>query len=1239
MDLPPPLVDESARLAALHALDVLDSPPEPEFDALVRAAAALCGTPIALISLIDADRQWFKARCGLDSPQTPRDVSFCSHALGSSALMEVADARRDPRFYDHPSVLGSPHVRFYAGAPLVLSSGHRIGTLCVIDTAPRVLDDRQRRALGDLATVVVAALERRRDALAVRPRLPQPVAGGTAPTELAGLDTDARFRALLDVAPVGVFVTDASGRCLSTNRRWQQIFGLGAEEALGDGWAAALHLDDAADVLADWQRQASRRASFDREFRIEPRGSGVRVVRTRATPVLAADGALNGYIGTVEDISERRLQVDALLDILRSQFIVSITDTSGRIVEVNAAFEAISGYAAAELIGADHRIINSGTHPKAFFQGLWRALAQGQVWRGEVCNRRKDGRLYWVDSVIAPLRDADGRVHRFVSMRRDITRKKEQEERLRVSELLLNRTGEVAGVGGWQLDLRSETLEWTTQTRRIHNVPDDFVPALESAIHFYAPESRPHIERAVRRAVDEGEGWDLELALVRQGGERIWVRAVGEAEREEGVTVRLWGAFQDITADVERRQALEHAQRTLALATESASIGLWELDLDSGVVAWDATLRRLHGFGPRTPMPDAEGWLALVLPEDRDAARAAIRAALGRAQSGHVDARVRWHDGTVRHLRGSIRALPSGRRLVGVAWDVTEERRLADTAQAERERLDVTLRSIADAVITTDAQARVTWMNPVAERMTQWARADAHGRPIAQVFHRVAEAGGEPPPGSVALALKPGGPAAGVRQEGAMVSRGGAEYAIAESAAPIHGADGRVVGAVLVFHDITEQRRQSREMQHRATHDALTGLVNRGEFDLRLTRALERALEADVESVLVAIDLDAFKPVNDACGHAAGDLVLQQVAAELGRVVRSRDTLARIGGDEFAVILERCRPEQAARVAEAIRAAMAGYRFVHGGRTFDVSASIGVAPIDRRFSRADAVLAAADAACRTAKLAGPGRVQFWVDDDVQVGARSSELDWSRRLRDALSNDHFSLYVQRLQPLWHEGEELRVEVLAHLRDGGIDLPPQAFLPAAERHRLAQAVDRCVLAEVLRRMAPGQALESAALVGVNVSAQAIGDRDFHAHVDATLAAAGIARVARLCFEIPEAVAVAQLADTHAFIDILRRRGALAAVDNAGFAPSFAYLKSLRFDLLKLDGRLVRGVADDPVDAAAVRHMVELALATGAQTVAKDVEHPACLKRIRELGVDFAQGFLRHRPEPIDRLAARA
>jgi EAL domain-containing protein (putative c-di-GMP-specific phosphodiesterase class I) len=161
----------------------------------------------------------------------------------------------------------------------------------------------------------------------------------------------------------------------------------------------------------------------------------------------------------------------------------------------------------------------------------------------------------------------------------------------------------------------------------------------------------------------------------------------------------------------------------------------------------------------------------------------------------------------------------------------------------------------------------------------------------------------------------------------------------------------------------------------------------------------------------------------------------------------------------------------------------------------------------------------------------------------------------------------------------------------------------------------------------------------LVGVNVSAQAIGDRDFHAHVDATLAAAGIARVARLCFEIPEAVAVAQLADTHAFIDILRRRGALAAVDNAGFAPSFAYLKSLRFDLLKLDGRLVRGVADDPVDAAAVRHMVELALATGAQTVAKDVEHPACLKRIRELGVDFAQGFLRHRPEPIDRLAARA
>lgn len=549
MNLLHAIVAESGRLAALHDLGLLDTAPEVEFDAIARAAAALCRTPIALVGLVDAHRQWFKASHGIAADRAGGDLTFCRHALQVSGVFEVRDARADPRFHDHPGVLGPPGLRFYAAAPLVLSCGQRVGALSVIDTVPRVLDEAQRRGLLDLSLAIASAFERRRD---LGRHAGSTALAHPARQALAGVDADACFEALLDVAPVGVIVTDAAGRCLATNRRWQQIHGLRASEALGDGWTSVLHLDDAGPVLGDWHRAAARGAVFEMDYRIELAGGDVRVVHGRSAPILGADGRVACYVGAVEDLSQQRLRDGALLDVLRSRFIVAITGIDGRILEVNPAYEAVSGYGAAELVGAVHRPVLSGIHPPPFFDDLWRTVSSGQTWRGEVCNRHKDGRLYWTDSVVAPLRDATGRIDRFVSICSDVTRRKVQDERLRVSEQLLNRTGEVAGVGGWQVDLRTGHVEWTAQTRRIHGVPDDYVPTLDSAIAFYAPEARGQIAAAVQRAINEGEPWDLSLPFVRTDGARLRVRAVGEAEFEAGRAVRLWGAFRDVTDAVAR---------------------------------------------------------------------------------------------------------------------------------------------------------------------------------------------------------------------------------------------------------------------------------------------------------------------------------------------------------------------------------------------------------------------------------------------------------------------------------------------------------------------------------------------------------------------------------------------------------------------------------------------------------------------------------------------------------------
>ncbi len=1063
--------------------------------------------------------------------------------------------------------------------------------------------------------------------------------------------SETRFRTLSESSPLGVFATDAAGGCTYANPRWQAIYGLSQAQALGQGWSRTLHPDDRAAVFAEWQRTAALKLDFDLEFRLLHDDGTVRHVRSLSRPVLGADGQVTDYVGTVEDTTER-LQTRRALDDERERMASILKGTGAGTWEWNVQTgETRFNERWAEIVGATLSALSPTTiqtwvdrcHPDDLVGA--RAVLQAHI-AGETADyecearlRHRSGHWVWVlDRGRVLTRTADGQPEWMFGTHLDISLRKAQEEQLRKSEALLNATGALAQVGGWELDIATGRITWSAQTCRIHGVEPGYQPQLDEAIHFYAPQARPVIEAAVAQGMAGGSGWDLELPFIQRGGQRIWVRAIGQVDFEGGQPVRLTGAFQDITAQVLGRQALEAAQHRIKLATDSGGIGIWERDLQGGSLQWDDRTYTLFGMPPGCAQQPAQVWQERLHPDDRASVEQSVNDVIDQGLKFDGEFRVVWPDRSIHHLKAaaSVTRDSQGRvtRLIGVAWDTTPLRQLNEQLTEQHELLRVTLASIGDAVITTDAQSRVTWLNSAAERMTGWLSAEALGRPLAQVFHIINDETRLPTENPVATCLAQG-KIVGLANHTVLISRHGDEFGIEDSAAPIRHANGEVLGVVLVFHDVTEQRRLSGEMSYRATHDPLTGLVNRAEFETRLRRTLDKAHEDRSEHALLYIDLDQFKLVNDACGHSVGDQLLQQVAKLLREAVRARDTLARLGGDEFAVILDHCTGDQAQRVAQQICDRMEEFRFLHDERRFRIGTSIGLVPVDKRWANAAAAMQAADTSCYAAKEAGRNRVHAWFDTDQAMRARHGEMQWASRLEQALDEDRFVLYAQRIEPLTGQANGLHAEVLIRLLDAdGSMIPPGAFLPAAERFHMATRIDRWVLKRALQQIEALPELAALETLCINLSGQSVGDRAFHRHAIEVLNAAGPAICKRICLEITETAAVTNMADAAVFIEQVRALGVRIALDDFGAgASSFGYLKTLKVDLLKIDGSFIRDLIDDPLDDAAVRCFVDVARVVGVKTVAEFVDRPAVLQRVREIGIDYAQGFLLHRPEPIE------
>jgi diguanylate cyclase (GGDEF)-like protein/PAS domain S-box-containing protein len=550
-------------------------------------------------------------------------------------------------------------------------------------------------------------------------------------------------------------------------------------------------------------------------------------------------------------------------------------------------------------------------------------------------------------------------------------------------------------------------------------------------------------------------------------------------------------------------------------------------------------------------------------------------------------------------------------------------------------RAQLALDSVGEGILTTDAQGRIEYMNRIAEELCGTSAAEAAGKTFGEVVSFVDDQDRRPLPDAVRQCIATGTRVTLGRRAVMLALATGEERSVELSAAPLKPPRGEVSGAAVVLHDVTDLRGLARQMSYQASHDALTGLVNRHEFERRLGDSIEGARGGQQSHIMCYLDLDRFKAVNDTSGHLAGDNMLREVAGLLKESVRDSDTVARLGGDEFGILLVGCPLEKARQIAGDICRAVNDYRFVWKDRIFSIGVSIGLVEVGRESGGLEDVMSAADSACYVAKQNDGSHVHVYSARDEAVARHSGEIQWLQRLQAALRDGHFELFAQRIVPAREGGTGgPALEVLLRLTDeSGRRASPAEFMQAAERYRLMSLVDRWVVQTALAalssgaiRLAPGKSL------AINLSGQTLGDPSFLEFVVETLDHTGVPP-SQVCFEVTENSVVGNLELARRFIGVLHGMGCEFALDDFGNdLGSFVNLKNLSMDYIKIDGAFTRNLANDAVNQAMVAAIVRLARTLNFRLIAEQVEDPASLETARGMGIDFAQGFVIGRPEPL-------
>ena len=580
--------------------------------------------------------------------------------------------------------------------------------------------------------------------------------------------------------------------------------------------------------------------------------------------------------------------------------------------------------------------------------------------------------------------------------------------------------------------------------------------------------------------------------------------------------------------------------------------------------------------------------------------------------------------------------------ILTVARDVSYRKSLEVSLSRSKRQAQYTLESIAEGVITTDNDGLIDYMNQAAETLIGTNRDDATGHRIGELFTLVDDADrrplGDPVERSLAMRRR-----VNMGRRALMVTTDGEhEHSVEITASPIRGPGSSISGAVVVFHDVGEIRGLTRKMSYQATHDPLTGLINRREFERRLDEAMDDAHAEEAVHMLFYMDLDRFKAVNDSCGHLAGDNMLREVANLIKEQVRDSDFVGRLGGDEFGALLVGCPIDKARQIATDICNAVADYRFVWKDKIFNIGISIGLVEISHISGTLKDVMSAADSACYVAKQQGRGKVHVYSARDEAVARERGDIQWLRRLQSALHEDKFALAVQPILAMAGGVDSgPAMEVLIRLPDGQGKIADTAeFLRPAERYQLMPQIDRWVVDAALTAIASGDIkLASGRSCALNLSGQTLGDESFLSFVVEALDRSGVAP-SSICFEVTEASILSNVQHAQRFIEVLHGIGCEFSLDDFGSGMgSFSSLKHLPIDYLKIDGTYTRNLRSDQVNQEMVTAMIKLARTMQFRIVAEEVEHQDDFDWLRDIGVDFVQGHFVEAPMPLGSSTATA
>ena len=1180
----------------------------------------------------------------------------------------VQDLSTHPYWTDACGLAMREHSQTCWSQPVLSSNGELYGSFEIYQTGTQGPRLSQQEYLASAAQLAGIAIERLRAEQALR-------------------DSEAKYRDMVETSQDLIWLVDAEGNWSFVNRSAAQtIYGYRPEEMLGRAFTDFVsferrHKDQQAFISLQQGENL-----FDYEtVHLRRDGSPV-YLNFNAIGLLGEQGEFFGATGTARDVSEqhraaevlrryqnrleqmvetrtrelsetnRRLQkeikereqAEQELEKSTAEWTYAmdyfdealyLVDLDDRLVRANRSFYELTGLSPEQAIG---RPLPHTVHPNRGRDEC--PVCRARMTRtNSVITMESDhpsnstGRP--VEVMVHVVRDQHDEPAAILIGVHDLTQRRAAEAALRKSQSSLAEAQRIAHIGNWEYDLSGKDLFWSDEVYRIFEIDSGGTLASREvflqAIH---PEDRERVGQAYREATEDLLPYNIEHRLLMSDGRVKYVEESCEISFDnQGRAVSVIGTIQDITS----RKEAEQLERINEQVFHSASDRIAVVTLD--YIYQIASKAYCEDYGLNEHEILGRSVVEVV---GRDRFDAAVKPRLDACFQGQEIAYEGWFDlelGQRRYLVIKYSPLrDSQARILGalaIVHDITERKHAEQLLFEEKERALVTLTSIGDAVISTGADGRIDFLNPVAAGLTGWSADEARGRLLAEVFRIVNEETGEAEEDPVARCLKEG-QVIEPSDKTLLLGRSGRRCAIEDSAAPIRGRDGELLGVVLVFRDVTEARHQSQKVSYQASHDALTGLINRLEFERRLSRVLETAQSADTENALCYLDLDRFKQVNDTCGHVAGDELLRQVSQLLKQQIRKRDTLARLGGDEFGLLMEHCSIHEARGVAENLIKVIGEFSFPWAEHSFGIGLSIGMVEVNRDSVAMQQVLRAADTACYLAKEQGRNRLHVHQATDAERVRRHTEMQWAERLPRALEEGRFRLYVQPIRSLAVSQEASRTDhyevFIQLLGEDGRLVAPGAFLPAAERYKLSERLDRWVISGVFRwlREHP-QHLQQLQLCSINLSGMSLTRRGFLSFVMDEMAHAGVAPD-KLCFEIPETVAIANLSSAKVFIEALKARGCLFALDDFGSGlSSFTYLKNLPVDILKIDGVFIKDILSDPLDLAMVKSINEIGHVMGKRTVAEFVENTAILQKLREIGVDYAQGYAVGRPRPLESL----